>query len=338
LATVLERGQLKKELYTFLILTFAATYILDFTFYFLAGPITESPNKLWYIGIPFAMFIPALVAIFCMVYFKSGALTKNTKIIFSFFLVYLVAAVLGIIFSTTIFSIIVAVIGMLTIIILNLKDKWRKELVASKLSFGRNLKYYILIPAIYSAILILSFVLSFFYGSAIPTIGFNLYLFFATLLPTLLIGFFINWPSFFGEEYGWRVYLQDRLFPLLGSYRGVLLLGVIWGLWHTPIILFGYNYPGQPILGNILMILFTVVNGIIFSYAVLKTGSVWIAVILHLIVDTMTPFAVLYISNSTNPLLSFGMGLYGIALLAVFAVILLKSNVWKNYDESIRMS
>jgi len=37
---VLERGQLKKELYTFLIITFAATYILQLGIYTIAGPLS----------------------------------------------------------------------------------------------------------------------------------------------------------------------------------------------------------------------------------------------------------------------------------------------------------
>ena len=59
----------------------------------------------------------------------------------------------------------------------------------------------------------------------------------------------------FGEEYGWRGYLQSELFKL-GRVRGVLLLGVIWGAWHWPLILMGYNYPGYPLLGVVLMTLY----------------------------------------------------------------------------------
>ncbi|WP_321421159.1 CPBP family intramembrane glutamic endopeptidase [uncultured Methanobacterium sp.] len=66
------------------------------------------------------------------------------------------------------------------------------------------------------------------------------------------------------------MYIQNRLFQLLGGYKGVLVLGIIWGIWHYPMNAMGYNFPSQPILGNALMTLFTIIFGIILSYAVLK--------------------------------------------------------------------
>ena len=38
-----------------------------------------------------------------------------------------------------------------------------------------------------------------------------------------------------GEETGWRGWLQSALEPL-GRRRGIVLTGVIWGLWHAPLI------------------------------------------------------------------------------------------------------
>ena len=107
---------------------------------------------------------------------------------------------------------------------------------------------------------------------------------------------------YFGEELGWRVYLQDRLFTLLGGYKGVLVLGIIWGIWLTMNAM-GYNFSGQPILGNALMTVFTILFGIILSYAVLKTGSIWIAVIMHLINNKLVAVVAVYIAYSTDALL-----------------------------------
>ena len=96
----------------------------------------------------------------------------------------------------------------------------------------------------------------------------------------MLLGPILGLVITFGEEYGWRGYLQSELFKL-GRVRGVLLLGVIWGVWHWPLILMGYNYPGHPLLGVVLMTLYTMGLGIVLSYAVLKSGSVLLAAFLH---------------------------------------------------------
>lgn len=332
--TILEREKLKKELITFLIISFAATYILEIGIYTVAGPISSPPSALWGVALSGAMFIPAITAIICMAYFKSHALTKEAKIIFAFFMVYVVLflfesfyqPIMGTFMDKPLLSGIVASLGIIALIMLNLKKKWKSGLVSAKLSFGKNLRYYIIIPLILSVILILSYFLYYYLGLGVPGTEFNLSIFFATWIPSIILFIFILWPSYFGEEYGWRGYLQDRLFPLLGGYKGVLVLGIIWGLWHSPIIAFGHNFPGYPVLGNVLMTIFCIVFGIILSYAVLKTGSIWIAVILHLINNKTGPIASSYIAGSDNPLLSFGVL---VVLLLPFALILLKSKVWK---------
>jgi membrane protease YdiL (CAAX protease family) len=84
----------------------------------------------------------------------------------------------------------------------------------------------------------------------------------------------------FGEEWGWRGYLLPRLLPL-GRWPALVLSGVIWGLWHAPVILLGYNYPLHPRLGVLIMVGFCVVMGVLFGWTRLATGSIWPAVIAH---------------------------------------------------------
>ncbi|MGC9516173.1 MAG: CPBP family intramembrane glutamic endopeptidase [Methanomicrobiales archaeon] len=119
-----------------------------------------------------------------------------------------------------------------------------------------------------------------------------------------------------------------QVIPNFGGYRGVLLMGVIWGLWHAPLIMIGAIYPRQPVLGIVLMIFNTIILGIILSYSVLKTGSIWIAVLLHMVPDTIYPAAGFFIATSLDPIFSFGTGIYGSLLIAVFSLILLKSRSW----------
>src|SRR5215208_3985796 len=86
----------------------------------------------------------------------------------------------------------------------------------------------------------------------------------------------------FGEEYGWRGYLQPRLLPL-GEIRASVLLGAIWGVWHLPLLLAGLNYPGVNVWLAILVFTFvTVVLSFTYTwFYVASSGSVLIAAVFH---------------------------------------------------------
>jgi membrane protease YdiL (CAAX protease family) len=87
-------------------------------------------------------------------------------------------------------------------------------------------------------------------------------------------------PFTFGEVWGWRGYLLPQLVPL-GQWPALLISGAVWGLWHAPIILLGFNYPLHPVLGVFLMTIFCTIIGTILGWTRLATGSVWPAVLGH---------------------------------------------------------
>lgn len=97
---------------------------------------------------------------------------------------------------------------------------------------------------------------------------------------------FINVIPCLGEEAGWRGFLTPRLTERFGRVKGLLLSGLIWGVWHWPVIIFaGYEYGlaywGAPVLGPLLFCVFTTALGILFSLLYEKTGSVWICALAH---------------------------------------------------------
>jgi membrane protease YdiL (CAAX protease family) len=100
------------------------------------------------------------------------------------------------------------------------------------------------------------------------------------LVQGLLLGPVINLFATMGEEIGWRGFLLPRLMPL-GTWKALILSGIIWGLWHAPVIIQGYNYPQHPYLGVLLMTVFCVLIAIIFGWLYLRTGSPWVAGIAH---------------------------------------------------------
>ncbi|HEV2239074.1 MAG TPA: CPBP family intramembrane glutamic endopeptidase [Ktedonobacterales bacterium] len=137
------------------------------------------------------------------------------------------------------------------------------------------------------------------------------------------IGLAINMIFTFGEEFGWRGYLLPRLAPLGGAWASVLT-GIVWGLWHAPlIVLSGYNFPGHPWLGVGGMVLFTVALGVVFAWLRFRSGSVWPSTLAHAAVNAQNGFALLALAPAGNSLLRPPVGLIGVIPFAVLAVALI---------------
>lgn len=89
----------------------------------------------------------------------------------------------------------------------------------------------------------------------------------------------------FGEEFGWRGYMNQKMEPLLGTTGTVIVGGILWGLWHAPLTVEGHNfgtdYAGYPYLGIICMCVFCTFRGIILMWLTKKTNSIYPAAIFH---------------------------------------------------------
>jgi len=84
-----------------------------------------------------------------------------------------------------------------------------------------------------------------------------------------------------GEEIGWRGYMLTRLIDA-GVPRPVLASGIIWGVWHVPLILGGVYLAGPPPALSALLWMVTATSfSFVFARLRLETGSVWPAIALH---------------------------------------------------------
>ncbi len=103
----------------------------------------------------------------------------------------------------------------------------------------------------------------------------------ALQLAVLPLAAFVNLIPALGEELGWRGWLLPKLLPL-GTLPALLVMGVIWGLWHAPLILLGYNYADAPgWLALTSMVVMCVLVGAVFGWLRLRSGSVWPAALAH---------------------------------------------------------
>lgn len=122
--------------------------------------------------------------------------------------------------------------------------------------------------------------------------------FFIVLFGALLI--------FIGEEFGWRAYLLPKLMPL-GPRKAVLLTGVIWGVYHWPMILmgfsFGSDYWGAPVSGALLFVLIILAPCVMYSWLTLRRGSVWPASIAHATNNAFSTLMILFLIGKPDVLI-----------------------------------
>jgi hypothetical protein len=86
--------------------------------------------------------------------------------------------------------------------------------------------------------------------------------------------------SIWGEEFGWRWFLQDYLKPMK-PLKKYILIGVLWELWHLRF----FNWVGDPVLAiltrSILIMTITVLIAILIGLVTDKTKSLFFACTLH---------------------------------------------------------
>ena len=105
----------------------------------------------------------------------------------------------------------------------------------------------------------------------------------SNLLFTPIDIFVVQGIYFFGEEYAWRGCLQGRLQNIFGKRMGVILLGIIWELWHMP-LWFQISEPGQGKLIVLLVLMrmpYVIALAVFFGWAYMKTNNIWLCVLIH---------------------------------------------------------
>ena len=161
-----------------------------------------------------------------------------------------------------------------------------------------------------------------------------------TVISGLFAGATINALFAFGEEYGWRNYLVSALKEKKFVCASIFI-GIVWGIWHFPLILLGHNYPWHSVAGVFMMVVFCVLASFIEMYFVLKAKSVFPATIFHGTINAVAGLNVLLIKGGSD-LINGATGLSGfivmsivIAVIYVFDKYVLKDNIFAKTIEEV---
>ena len=88
--------------------------------------------------------------------------------------------------------------------------------------------------------------------------------------------------SALGEEIGWRGFLVPELARRTNFTVTALISGIIWSMWHYPILIFADYNAGTPAWYSLTCFTVMVIGlSFIFAWIRLKSGSLWTGVVMH---------------------------------------------------------
>lgn len=136
----------------------------------------------------------------------------------------------------------------------------------------------------------------------------------------ILVGLLSSCLSAMGEELGWRGFLYPIMERVMGRKKAILLGGLIWAVWHMPLMVTGwYQADTQLVYGLLTFAIEIVLMSIIMSWLRIKTNSFLPALLIHAshnLFDQMV-FQLL----STERYVPYLAGEQGILTILVIAII-----------------
>lgn len=145
------------------------------------------------------------------------------------------------------------------------------------------------------------------------------------ILENVLLYTAISIPLAFAEEFGWRGYAQGKLVRAFGLVNGLLLLGIIWGFWHTPIYYFMGTYPNHSILGPFVMTPIDNILAVIpMGWLYIRSRNIWVPTLAHAFADVLWGFSGL-IFPATQEVRSWALLQVAQVIVSIVLLIDLKS-------------
>lgn len=121
--------------------------------------------------------------------------------------------------------------------------------------------------------------------------------------PFILVGFFIYQLLTSGtEEIGWRGYMLPEMLKTMTPWKASVRLGVIWALWHTPIVLYIFFRQGmaipQTLSSFVGFVAGTIAMSAFHTYFFVRTRNAVVSVLIHAIGNTVPMLFGFFIGES----------------------------------------
>ena len=129
-----------------------------------------------------------------------------------------------------------------------------------------------------------------------------------------------------GEEVGWRGFMYPLMQRLWGFKKAIITSGIIWAVWHLPIIIAGLYYPPEMNLLFVIPLFFVEVFAltVIITWLRVKSNSVWPAILFHAAHNYFDQVVFQSMTNKVNSVYFVGeVGIITLTITVMAAVIIL---------------
>jgi len=155
-----------------------------------------------------------------------------------------------------------------------------------------GVQWYLVIPIFFLTLSFIALQLYIFFDMVSPEVNWGmLYLIIPSFIQAAIIGGSI------AEETGWRGYALPNLMKSRNALTSSLIIGVIWGFWHFPLLLIpGANIPVPLNVSSLsLFVLNSIALSVIIAWLFNNTrGSVFITYLFHTAANSISLLSIVY--------------------------------------------
>ena len=143
------------------------------------------------------------------------------------------------------------------------------------------------------------------------------------LVSGIVGGFSFNAIAALGEEAGWRGWWASQR-QGQNFWVNAVVIGTLWGLWHLPINMVGYNYPGvNRVAACSMFVVYCICAGSLLLELRNRSHSIYPAAVAHSTINGLVGICALFMDSSPTMWLVYSpTGVVGCVILVVITLVL----------------